>query len=69
MAKLHADPTKLRQLSTAHGAVRARLMRSLNDGLSAEQRVELLTATFDLAEVKVAQNDEHLAATLYDSAI
>ena len=69
MAKLPADPTKLRQLSSAYGAVRARLLRSLNDGLSAEQRVELLTATFDLAEIKVAQNDEHLAAALYDSAI
>jgi hypothetical protein len=69
MLKLPTDPSKLRQLSSTYGSVRSRLLRLVDDGLSESQRVELLAATFDLAEVKIAQNDEHIAAQLYESAL
>jgi hypothetical protein len=69
MPKLPTDSSQLRKLSSAYGATRTRLLRSVDDGLSESERVELLTATFDLAEVRVAQGDEQQAEQLYESGI
>jgi hypothetical protein len=69
MAKLPTDSTALRRLSSTYGATRARLLRSVDDGLSESERLLLLSATFDLAEVKVAQGDEQQAEQLYESGI
>ena len=67
--KLPTDTAQLRRLSSTFAAKRARLLRSVDDGLSEAERVELLTATFDLAEVKVAQGDEQQAEQLYESGV
>lgn len=67
--KLPTDTAALRRLASTHGSTRNRLLRMVDDGLSESERVLLLSSTFDLADVRVAQKDEQSAEQLYESAI